>query len=436
MTRAVLCAVAALAVSVGVVRGVQAKGWNYLQFWTIGRAMPLDSYDRLHRKDLPREVASDPAIVRPGAVTPKLFLTATPLYYTAFAVTAGPDFRRSLHLFQIASVAVFLPGLIFVLRAWGYSTEAIALVIAACFFLSAPFYEDTRYGNVTRVFVGLMALLLWAVRRRTFVLRTAGAQALLALLVLFKPFLALAFPALLLLRLVAGRWRTGVYEIGGFVMGTLLGLLLPGWLVGAPMSLWVDFWGINTRNIEGGDYSRGFDASLVERLTDVLHLSFHELAAIVAVVCIAAVAIVVAIVIARAPARPSDAEAEVEDADLAVLLSAAVFVLLSPLVWPFYYLLSMVVALFLLRDAQTGTTWSRLRFITLIAALLLVLAFPLATVARMLLPTGVLEPDAAINAQLALGNALVCAVGVLEYGRRVWRACGELLGMRLKVAVS
>ena len=436
--RITLCGLATFGVYVALVSGFRSDGPDYLQFWVIGRAMPLDSYNRLHGKDIPID-RSDPAVadaVRAGQDA--LYLTATPLFYAVFARLSLADFASSLHLFQLASVVFFVGALIFMLRAWGYRWTHVCLVIAACCLVAAPFSNDTAHGNVSRVFVAMTAVVMWAFRRRSFIARVFGAQVLLALLVLFKPLLALTFPALLVLRIISGQWTHVAYETGGFVTGTLLGLLLPSVLVAAPLHLWRDFLGIQLQYVEHGDYEApGLgDASLVEYVAATLHLSVFQLGALVALVCLATVAIILACVVARVRVRPSDVQADVNAADLAVWLGAAGFLLLSPLVWPHYYLLSIMLSLHLLRRMPEGDGARRFQAVALAGALALLAGYPSAPVSGLLGPGDALTADTVFGRQLVLGNLLVCGVGLAEYVRQFRHGRRRVPAVPLNTALS
>jgi hypothetical protein len=426
---------AAVAVFVALVRGIEAPAPDYLQFWTIGRAMPIASYHTLHEQPLALDSRGDPALARAlDAGQRTLYLTATPLFYTVVALTSGASFSRDLRVFQLASTTIFVCGLVFLLRAWEYAPEQVALIVAACCLLAAPFDDDVAHGNVSRLYVGMTAALVWLTRRGPLVVRTADSQAWLALMVLFKPFVALALPALWLLRTRSGRHRLAIQEVAGWIAGAIVGLLLPRALIGAPLRLWEDFLRIQTRYIENGDYQARslHDASVVETLSGLLRLSLVQFEALAATAGIV-VATFVAAAATRERSRGSLDRGDVQDVDLAVLLSAAVFLMLSPLVWPHYYLLSIVFALFLLRRLPDGGLARRAQVATLLVALLLLAGNPLAMLADALWPTTPAHAASFLNGQLAVGHLLVCVVGLLDYarqGRRADRRLPTTIAMR------
>ena len=55
---------AAVAVSVALIGGIDAPAPDYLQFWTIGRAMPIASYHTIHEQPLSLDSRGDPATAR------------------------------------------------------------------------------------------------------------------------------------------------------------------------------------------------------------------------------------------------------------------------------------------------------------------------------------------------------------------------------------
>ena len=418
--RAALGAVVALGLAFGVFNGVTAPGSDYLQFWTIGRAMPLSSYDALHGHAIPQARDTDPAMARAiGAGPDALYLTATPLVLHGLRVEsrerASPAvFARS----RSRASRILLGGLLFLLRTWGYSADGAWLLIA-CVLWSAALYDDTSHANVSRLYVGLTAIVLWAARRRRFVVRAVVAPALLALVVLFKPLLALAFPALLLLRIAAGRWTLAAYETSGFLGGALLGILLPSLLTGAPISLWTDFLRIETHYVQDGAYqARSLaDASAVEELTAVLHLTPVQLGALAALAYLAIVIVAASFAAVRSRVRPGDVEADAEDTDHAVLLGAAGLLLLSPLVWPHYYLMSMTFACFLLRPRPRprARVLGRIRTMAIVGGLLLLAGHPL-VLREVLSPRAHLEVGSTLHVMFVLGNVVLCGIGLLEYG--------------------
>jgi hypothetical protein len=416
----VLCLVAVAAVSAGFVKTWSSPGPDYLQFWTIGRAMPVSSYYTLHGKDVPLPRAPNPALGRAlAAGSDELHLTGTPLYYSCFAILSGADFLRSLHLFQVASLAAFLCGLVFMLRAWGYSVEGVSRLVAACFLFCVPLYNDTAQGNVSRLYVGLMAALLWTFRRRLFLIRTAASRGLLAVLILFKPFLAFAFLALLLQRIAKRRWRDIAYESAGFAGGLLFGFLLPSLLIKVPLGLWADFLRIQLHYVQDGDYSnrRLGDASVVEALTSFLHVSIIQLAGIVTLMILVAIMVVAPLIMARARAESTDLRADVEAADLAVLLSAAGFLVLSPLAWPHYYLLSLVLALFLMRPAPGALARPRIQLAGGVVGLLLLAGFPLAQRSELRWLGNHPMLSSLLDERFAVANVLVGCLGMLAFAR-------------------
>jgi hypothetical protein len=411
--------IAALGVSVATVAAFRSAGPDYLQFWTIGRAMPVQSYDELHGRELTAGPVAGRAMARAAAVGPdELYLTATPLYYACFAIVSGADFLRSLRLFQLASLVVFLGGLTIALRKWGYSREGVAFCLGTCTLLCVPFHHDTAQANVSRLYAGGVCTVLWLVTARSFVARTAGAQALLALLVLFKPLSLLAFPALMAVRIAGRRWTHVIYETGGFAGGALLGVWFPSLALGVPVRLWSDFWRIQTGYVEGGDYRQVGDASVVEHVATVAPLSGPAVVAITVVV-VATVTATVTLAARRVTRKGSlnaNREQESEEATLAALLGSTGVLLLSPLVWPHYYLLAVVLALFLLRNFGSDRPTRGPRSVVLAVSLTLLCGLPVR--AFQVVFRGAADTVSVEAGQFALGAMLACCVAVLDLARR------------------
>ncbi len=214
-------------------------GIDFYQFWTVGQAARefrgTDVYSSAAREELGRVYAgrstqglragTPPAEIPERALAAAQRVTletySTPWLYTVFGLGSSGDYSRDRARFEWLSCAALVGGMLALARglgaSWGSAALAALLAVAAF----APSDSCARVGNVNRLQLGLLALILFAQRGGT----RAGdfaAGVLWGLGVGFKPNLSFAALALALGLLAARQFARLWSTLAGGIVGAAL----------------------------------------------------------------------------------------------------------------------------------------------------------------------------------------------------------------------
>jgi len=375
-------------------RCVESPAVDFYQFWLVGRAARLqpgvDPYSDAGRRAIAQaglSGARDSVSLRAAmAYRRELETYSSPLLYATFGAAATSSYDRDRLTFQAVSMAAFLAGLLLIARAFDLGPLLRLLVLLFALEWNEPAFADAGVGNVGRLQVGLLgvcfALLGWRARGGPVLL-----GAVLAVVVLFKPTLALVPLWLVLVWLVRRRYRDLALAVAG---GALAAALAVAWAArgGFPWRAW-ERWLAAAAGLPEGAIS--FDLgnlSLARAVGAALGVD------VTLPVSIALSALVLVLLVRRG---------HVPDEEHIVLALGAVASLLAArLVWIHYYVLALPAVLASLRaSARPAASWVAL------AALALLAVRPLFTVMG--------RVDLVLEAVL-LGAAAVALFGATAWG--------------------
>ena len=378
-TRLLAVLVLLLAVIQGFAFGSRFAGIDFYQFWVVGQAVREpgvgDVYSnaegqRLGQLFLERAAAeAGPPVT--GQAPPRRLLAAsarqvleaysTPWLYTLFGALSSGNFDRDQGRFQALSLAAQVAALLLIARLLGFSWTAAAMATVVFTAWFAPTTSEIRVGNVNRLQLGLLALvLLLRARDRRWCRLAAGVA--LGMAVAFKPNLGYAAVTLLGGTAVLGRWRTLIDLAAGTAAGMLVAFGLSSWLFGTPRAWlsWLEhvtlLLGAHDRTLAAGNFalSRVLDERFGVSVGGVLSVPLLALALAVAWRARAA---------SGCESDSSHASRPLLDElcldVLLVSLGAAASLLGSPLAWLHYFVLVTPLALWLLRPLPAATDAGR-----------------------------------------------------------------------------
>jgi hypothetical protein len=301
--------------------------------------------------------------------------TGTPLFYAACSLLPG-SFGAGYAgiiaiLFAAMGASVFAMGRAAGIGAW--RSLALAAVVAVTF---APFNEDVRVGNVSSLQLAFLVALAFSRSRLDAVYLPA-----LAFAVVLKPNIAVAAAALAL-HFIATRDRKAT--LTGIAWSAAVVLL--GYVVGSAYfpgaNAWSD-WSAYLHGANGGTILYGTDvgnvspAVLLSKRLGGMGPAGYAVASAVALAAILAASLAS---FGREPGLPAERiRGCLEDpwcmASLGVLFMFAT----SPLIWPHYFMLSLIPMLWSWRGAQR---WDAARGLVVIGYLLMVLPLSLGAAAQ------------------------------------------------------
>jgi hypothetical protein len=356
-----------------------AKSWSYAsrwpcidyyQFWVVGDALRAgdvgDVYSQAERKRLGEKYAEiaqrdfgDAAPERAGSrrrgaaiVRTELETYSTPALYALFAVTGTGRYRYDLTLFQRLSLCSYVAALLIVCGLLGYSLVAKGLVVATLLEAFGPLLEDESFGNVSRLQLALLALLMWLLAKGRVRVRFAAAGVLLGVSIALKPNVAAVAVLLGVAWIVTRQWRKLIHVVAGALAGLTAAVAASSAYYGSSAC-----WRQWIRSLSSLMRSGGWD-DVNFSLPRALHQLFgFEHVGWVALAVFALVLVLLFIgrrSIGDAVARGDSASASaVKRWDVFLVgLGGTVTVLSSELAWFHYYLLVLPLALYVLRPCN------------------------------------------------------------------------------------
>jgi Glycosyltransferase family 87 len=298
--------------------------------------------------------------------------TGTPLYYATLSLLpAGFDVAHLLMtVLQFASLGAAIV-ILARLRNWRWLPTLCLAALALCTF--NPFTQDVKFANAASVQTACIAALVMLAQRgrlEASALGDRGFLAALALLVLFKPNTALIAAALAASYHVTRGTRRFMQGALVASVTALLAVALSCWRFHDP-SIWLD-WFRYTQGANGGtllytaaDGNLSLVKMLSERGSSYGVAGYSMLAALVFAL-LAAAGITQ---MGRAPQRLIPGlRAVVGDAWLVASAGVLGTLLVSPLVWPHYYVLLVVP---MLRFIAWDGRWDASTALTVVAWLAL-----------------------------------------------------------------
>ncbi len=254
----------------------RAPGVDYYQFWVMSRAASGPTRDTLYTVETSRQTGLE-QLARARALPESsrfrraaewnqrtnpdvLDPISTPFYYAVIGSLATGDYELDYLVHQTLGTVAFVLGLIGLCRGFGYPWPATLLAASLVMLFFGPLQSDLQAANVNRLqLAGLVGVLL--------LLRGGDARGLffggltLALLIAYKPNLALVPVLLLATWAIHSRWRELGLGAAGLVAGSALGFLVGAWYFGS-FGCWPD-WLAVTQRVLGTPYPiENFNVSL------------------------------------------------------------------------------------------------------------------------------------------------------------------------------
>lgn len=351
-----------------------APGIDFYHFWGVAKAQQFSNF-QLGSPYLQAEqyaevlnsftlTVSDQLLREANNYRQSLSLTGTPLGYWVFA-GLPQSYSAALLGFRWLQLVAFLTAVLiltlYYLRRWTIAL-IFSLVLALIYF---PLFFDLRVGNLNALQFWLMAVTLVLVERlsagndrdRTW-LMSGGAGCLIVFSILFKVNVLLMALALLISLQRSLRPRQfGATLAAGGGLGLVL-LALPGVFFHAG-GVWLDWFSalaaggksLAGRAVEAGNFSTPVQISQ--------NYGISLTAATIAVAVLLVVSLGMSLVRrpqgAILPAAGARLQAGLRQPSLLLAIATVATLALSPLVWPHYYILSLLPAIWLLlTDEKPG----------------------------------------------------------------------------------
>lgn len=345
----------------------EQPGIDFYQFWGVAKAQRAASFalgspythpapyrDRLAAM---AAAGSDEPMQMLAAGKASLDLTGTPFAYTLMGSLPAP-YSRALLLWRIAQLAAFALA-VFVLTRPLASTLASGLLAVATVLAFDPLLLDVRVGNLSSVLLaGLVAAAALMRRYPTGPVATLLVPALLVLLTLLKPTVAIATALMGLALLLQGGPRERLRAIAAAAASAALLGLLPALLFGST-AVWGDWW----REVSASDARLAYplidgNYSGVALLAGLTGLSVGGVA-----ICMAAAA-AVSLAATTLPGRSPRAVffaglSLLRDPLAAAALGILALLAVSPLIWSHYQVLVVIPALWLCAAPAGEGRWPR-----------------------------------------------------------------------------
>jgi hypothetical protein len=281
---------------------------------------------------------------------------STPWLYTLFGLFSVEDYEASQRSFQLASLLGYALAIVLFARLLQLGVLPTVLWMAALLGVFNPFVDDVLAGNVNRLQLLALAVVLYLGTRGRFRGRHVLAGALLGATLAFKPNLGSAVLVLLAGWAIGGEVGRALRTLAGVVGGALAAVLASVAYFGSfgPWPTWsrqlpalMSPGSPTAGSADEGNYS------LARWLHDTAGLSVGVPLALALLA-----ASITGLVVSRRRRAPAEEQAEIpREADPArdlVLLGtgAAISLLSSELAWQHYFVVLVPLAMALLRPVE------------------------------------------------------------------------------------
>lgn len=246
-----LCLIFLIAVF-GLFRWRSDRARDFYQFWVVGQAIQFMDLTNIYsdqdrqrigeyflklalkqRASIPHiKAALERRVIEPAG---------SPFLYSIFLLFSTGQYDFDYEVFRILSSIAYILSIVFIchmLKVPRLLTVAFILFFTEFF---DPFRRDMLEGNVNQVQFGIITLILWLRSRKGKNWNEIAAAAILGLLIMFKPNLALLFIFLLMGTLFMKSIRPALLLTGGVGLGIGFGFGLPLLLFGKVCN-WAQWW--------------------------------------------------------------------------------------------------------------------------------------------------------------------------------------------------
>lgn len=348
-------------------------GIDFYQFWAVGQKIAerddVDIYSdeasqRVGLEFLQRSRIDDSSSRFRWAAENRtnLEIYSTPFLYSLFGIFNSGDYERDYRIYQLFCLACTVFAIVTLSRLLRFSFMAALIFISAFTAWFEPFLTDVRVANVNQIQLGLLTLFLWFQTRHGWKVRDFLGGAVLGFSIMFKPNLVFVVLMLSISWLINRRYKKFTSEYAGIAVSVIAAFIFSGIMFGS-IECWADWFAAilsapsSIIKVTLGNFG------LSMLLADWFNIDV--------VGFITAVSVGVAMVFAwfgrrvtredaiKVPDRPF-----IEDA-LMVAVGCLIYVLSARLVWLHYYVLTIPMAIFILRPQGAFHQPARSRGITI-----------------------------------------------------------------------
>jgi hypothetical protein len=350
-------AIAAAAVRFAWGLGDQAPGLDFYQFWAGaqvarttagGNLYSPETRSSAHEAFLRRGYAESRNMMLVGRARQEFEFFSTPFLYTTFGLFPGKNYDRDLFAYRVVTLCAFAAGVLLACRAVGLSWTASLFLLAFTLTLFQPLKAEIRVANVNSLqLFGIGAAMFLGRSNERW--RWFASGAVLALVAMFKPNVAVIVPLLLAHRFIARERARLVVEAVGVGAGVIATFAVSSVYFGGATS-WMD-WFAAARNLAATllplEYGNVAPALAIAR----------SLGANATLVVTGVLSLVVLGAVYRS--RKSDGAAIIG-------IGLLIYLLAATLVWLHYLVLALPLVVVLIADSQIVRRVLGVLFLTLI----------------------------------------------------------------------
>jgi hypothetical protein len=324
---------------------------DFYHYWVVERIVssdrPVDIYSQENRRRYAQELlseaeatSSDKLQYSANVWRDELRPTGTPFLYLALSPLMGGDYDRDLERFRILSLLVYLAGLVAIARLLRFPWPLALLAVPLFSGTFEPHTHDVLVGNLNQLQIGMIGLLLCALKIPGKGRAGLVAGVLFALLLFFKPTVLYAFLLFVGFKVMAREFHFLKAFAASFMGTALLIGLSSGWFFGS-MSIWVEwFFGIN--DVLGGERYYA--------LTFLGHVMQSPPTALFFALGIILVALPLGVLIKTGP-EEFPVETELQD-EFIVGLGLGIYLLAGNVIHSHYFVLAIPLLLVMLRGTE------------------------------------------------------------------------------------
>jgi hypothetical protein len=347
------------------------KVWNYGEL-NIGT-------DFREKWDVGQEIAQSSA---PNIYFGEFFgyRISTPFLYSLFSTFSSGDYARDLQTFRLLCLVSGVLAIIGLSRLLGYSAVAAMAAIVVFMDWFQPLLSDVRVANVNQLQLGVLALFLWFQSRRELRAHNLLAGLVLGLGAMSKPNLMFVVLMLSVSWLINRRFRKAAIVYAGIILAAVGAFIFSSAVYGS-VRCWIDW------------------LSVVPDLSDYLYvvkmhnyapaMLIFDWAGIKTSMFLTAALLAVATFFVWVGRRnagkiglnagndESGPERELLEDMLMVSAGCLIYLLSATLVWLHYFVLTVPMALIILRPSGTArptASWAMVIRLVLAAAAIVVIA--------------------------------------------------------------
>mgnify|MGYP003304819236 CR=1 FL=1 len=357
IARLVIPAVLAAMVMSQFLATYEARGIDYYQQWLVIHARQIPGltniYDPNDRKAIGENARAMARQTGASRHLTEVVKVSDQLYENHLAATSTPampmwlgslfsgNFEQDFKRFSLASLIIYITGLLLLGQALGFTWTAGLLIVALFTVLFEPFRFDVIDGNVNRLQAGMIGIYFWMTIRYHNRLLQILPGILCGLVVMFKPNLVMVPVLVTLGWTLQRRWMTLGLQTGGCLIGVLVSIAIP-WFYWGQLKTW-PAWFARIGQVQQEPFAiETGNISIARLIFEYVGLNLSAPLTI-ALLIIATVVMATAVMKQRriTTANSSTATLEAAIVAYAVGLGGVIPILTPQVAWPHYLLLTV-----------------------------------------------------------------------------------------------